>query len=152
MYFPGLGRPDDVLPTPLRDAAKAVSGSATILVCDDEPKVLRRTGLMLERLGFDVILASTPEQSLKQDMSSLHSVEMLVADVVMPGTNGRGLVAKLREYVADLKVLCVFGYSSRVPDKEGELNEATEFLDKSYGAEQLAQRVSAIPQRPMVRK
>ncbi|MFT5288182.1 MAG: hypothetical protein ACI8QS_002256 [Planctomycetota bacterium] len=50
----------------------------------------------------------------------------------------------------DLQVPGVCVYSSHILDEKGDWIEATEFLDKSYGAEPHAQRVSEILLRPIV--
>lgn len=66
-----------------------------VLVVDDEIGALTLIGIMLERGGFNVIKAKNADvalASLDQD-----TPDLIILDVMMPGTNGIDLCKMIRE-------------------------------------------------------
>ena len=65
---------------------------------------------MLTRLGYRVLAASSAEAAIELAQTRLRQVDLLMADVVMPGMNGGQLVERLRVRRPDLKALFVSGH------------------------------------------
>ena len=66
---------------------------ARVLVVDDEPDLLETVRRMLSRAGHDVRTASSGAEALRQ----LAGVELVLTDLMMPGTDGLAVVAGVRE-------------------------------------------------------
>ena len=110
VYLPGVSRPQP----PAGDAVPAVRGKAvqgparTILLVDDEPKVRELTALMLDGLGYQVVEAQSADQALsKLDPS----IDLILTDFAMPGTNGAELAHMVRRRHPSLPIVFVTGYA-----------------------------------------
>ena len=79
-----------------------------VLVVDDEPLVLDVVARMLEDLGCEVEVSTKPEDALKR-IGSEPNIDILVADVNMPGVDGRQLAFRAKQMQPDLQVLLLSG-------------------------------------------
>src|SRR5207248_4005934 len=59
---------------------------ATILVVDDEPRIVRLVRSNLEPAGYKVLTAADGEQGLR--MAEMHDPDLIVLDIMMPGMDG----------------------------------------------------------------
>lgn len=57
-----------------------------VLIVDDSATELKRYTKVLEKSGYDVITANCGEDGV--EMAKLHSPDLILMDVVMPGLNG----------------------------------------------------------------
>ncbi len=124
------------------------SGSATVLLVEDEEVVRHMTGRILEEQGYRVLPAANAIEAL--DLAERHrEVDLVVTDVVMPGMRGPELVSRLLGARPELKVLYVSGYAADSLGLGGILDPDTPFLAKPFTATVLARRVrevlSAVP-------
>ena len=69
--------------------------AVSILVVDDEPGLRDAIRQTLERTGYRVLTASDGEEALA--VLHLQSVDLILADVAMPGMNGYQLYERVRE-------------------------------------------------------
>lgn len=83
-----------------------------VLVAEDEELVRRLMVQALRRDGWTVLEAASGDDALRQAREHRGALDLLVADIVMPGMSGRELAERLRAERADLPVLFVTGYSS----------------------------------------
>jgi CheY-like chemotaxis protein len=96
---PGVGTTVSVfLPagvaTAVREAAKpaaAVGAGETILVVEDQPMLRRMVVKMLSALGYDALEAPDGAAALEIVRRSGATLDLIVADVVMPGLGGEEL-------------------------------------------------------------
>jgi signal transduction histidine kinase len=92
---------------------------ATILVVEDDVRVLNATVEALAELGHNPIPCPSPDQA--EALIDAHpDVRLILTDVIMPGTTGPELIASLRPDYPHLGVLFVTGYA-------GEIEGATAF-------------------------
>jgi CheY-like chemotaxis protein len=79
--------------------------SHRILLCDDEPHILRAAEFKFKRAGFEVLSACDGEeawQCIQQD-----TPDLVVTDCQMPRLDGVSLVKRIREqdHLADLPII-----------------------------------------------
>lgn len=96
--------------TPPPTLARPPAGTANVLVVEDNAAVAQVTRRALESGGYELRVASGPEQALR--MWDEQPAELLVTDVEMPGMSGIELCRRLRERAPELPVLFVTGHSS----------------------------------------
>jgi PleD family two-component response regulator len=70
-------------------------GTEAILLAEDEPAVLSLTRRMLERLGYTVIGASSPNEAIRLAQKYAGEIHLLLVDVIMPEMTGRELSEQL---------------------------------------------------------
>lgn len=118
--------------------------TATILLVEDEDAVRTIVGTVLRRSGYRVLEAASPAAALDVFRQHGASIDLLITDVVMPGTSGPALAESLMTTRPDLRVLLISGYSeSGVPlANNGRPN--VWFLGKPFPPSVLAGRVGEI--------
>ena len=86
------------------------SGNETLMIVDDE-EIIRRMGKrMLERFGYNVLVASTGDEAIELFDAAEH-VDLLILDMVMPQMNGWETLTKIRKIDPQVKALLTSGHS-----------------------------------------
>ena len=67
----------------------------TILLIDDEQKVLDLIAFRLQLLGYDVITATSGEDGLA--LAEEHHPDLIILDVTLPGADGLTICGRLTE-------------------------------------------------------
>jgi len=124
---------------------KNLKGDETILLVEDEKAILNTTKMMLERLGYTVLDALSPEDALELAQKCMQDgIHLLMTDVVMPRMNGRDLSEKILELYPNLKCLFMSGYTANVIAHHGVLDEGLNFINKPYSKQQLSLKLREI--------
>jgi len=111
--------------------AAAPGGSETILLVEDEPGVAKLLHQMLQRHGYQLLVADGPTRALELAQNTARQIDLVVSDVVMPGGTGPELVTRLREQRPTLRALFISGYADSVLTKDG-LPADAQFLQKPF--------------------
>ena len=122
----------------------AACGHETILLVEDEPAILGMTVRMLERLGYTVLAANSPDAAMRQVDEFAGEVHMLMTDVVMPGMNGRDLADRLLKDHPTMKCLFMSGYTANIITNQGVLSEGMKFIQKPFFRKELAAKVRQV--------
>ena len=116
-------------------------GSETILVCEDDTKIRRLVEAMLARQGYRVLVAEHPAEALKV-LGEFHGkVDLLLTDIVMPGSNGCELAAAVSEMRPETRVLYMSGYTDSQVSGTWKLEEGMAFIQKPFTAAALMAKV-----------
>jgi two-component system, cell cycle response regulator CpdR len=81
------------------------------LIADDDPLTRELVASMLEELGCDTVTARSGTDALRQ-LSADRSIEMLFADINMPGLSGIELAERARDFRPELRILLLSGRES----------------------------------------
>ena len=73
-----------------------VSAARRVLVCDDEPQILRALRVVLRDAGFDVLPAATAQEAL--DRAAVQAPDAAIIDLVLPDGDGIEVCKSLREW------------------------------------------------------
>ena len=122
-------------------ADSAELGHETILLVEDEPAILKMAKLMLERLGYRVMAASTPGQAISLARECPGEIHLLITDVVMPEMNGRDLAKNIVSFYPGIRRLFMSGYTSDVIAHHALLDEGIHFIQKPFSVQAIAARV-----------
>jgi len=114
-----------------------------LLVVDDDPQVRAVTARTVERLGHRVISVSDATAALAQFAAGA-SVDLIISDVMMPGTTGIELVQQLRRSGHDTPVLLVSGYAVDDVDQAVGTDPAVAFLAKPWSVDGLARGINGV--------
>ncbi len=120
------------------------SQGETVLLVEDEATIMEMTQLILETLGYAVLVAPTPEEALVQAEAHQGEIELLITDVVMPGMNGRQLAERLLALRPLTRCLFMSGYTANVIAHRGILDEGVDFIQKPFSVQALALKVRAV--------
>jgi two-component system KDP operon response regulator KdpE len=116
----------------------------TVLVCDDEPQILRALRVVLRDAGFDVVLAETAQEAL--DRASVRPPDAAILDLVLPDGTGVDVCRELRRW-SRMPILVL----SAVGDEDAKVEAleagADDYVTKPFGARELVARVQAALRR-----
>ncbi|MBM3299665.1 MAG: PAS domain S-box protein, partial [Deltaproteobacteria bacterium] len=119
-------------------------GKETVLLVEDEEIVRTLTRELLVMLGYQVIEAADPEGAMKASEDHHGSIQLLIADVVLPRMDGNTLFRKLSPERPDMRVLYVSGYTENFISRHGVLNPGAHFLQKPFSVDKLARKVRQV--------
>jgi signal transduction histidine kinase len=122
----------------------APGNGETILIVEDDIAILKVSRIMLERLGYQVLSAISPQAALQLAGKQDTRIDLLVTDVIMPGMNGRDLAAQLTATHPGLQTLFMSGYTADVIGHHGVLDPHMHFIQKPFSFPDLATTVQQI--------
>lgn len=143
VHLPAHSNEPVPLPAPEEDFP-AQRGSETILLVEDEPAILKITAMMLNKLGYTVIVAGTPDEAIRLAHDHRGQIDLLITDVVMPEMNGKCLAKRLLSIHPDLKCLFISGYTADVIANHGILETGVSFIGKPFRKVALAAKVREV--------
>lgn len=114
-----------------------------ILCVDDEPVSLIVRTRVLEKAGYEVIPASSAAEAL--EALQLHSVDLVLTDLLMPGMNGAELAREVKKKNPSLPVVLFSGVNQPPPEGSG----ADLFVSKLEGPVFLCEKVAEVLRSPL---
>ena len=123
---------------------RAATGTERVLLVEDDGAVRGFAARILSGLGYRVVEASSAEDALRQAGEHRGEIDLVIADVVLPGMNGAGLVARIREACPAAKVLYVTGFDAALASQHGVDPERDAVVMKPFRQELLAAKVRQV--------
>ncbi|MDY6835463.1 MAG: response regulator transcription factor [Chloroflexota bacterium] len=125
-------------------AQQKSSRNKTVMVVDDEPRLVEAVGMNLEIEGYQVLGASNGEEALQKITE--HLPDLVILDVMMPDMDGFETLAKIREIsIVPVIMLTVRGEET---DKVRGLDlGADDYVTKPFNPKELVSRVNAVIRR-----
>jgi two-component system cell cycle sensor histidine kinase/response regulator CckA len=120
------------------EASRDLSGSATVLLVEDEDAVRMGGMRALKSRGYTVHEASSGAEALEVYKSLDGKIDIVVSDVVMPEMDGPTLLGELRKVRPDIKFIFVSGYAEDAFAKNLPADAQFGFLPKPFSLKQLA--------------
>lgn len=121
-----------------------LTGSATVLLVEDEEAVRRGGKRMLETRGYTVHEAGSGVEALEIIEELGDAIDIVVSDVVMPEMDGPTLLRELRKEHPDMKFIFVSGYAEDAFAKNLPEDAKFGFLPKPFSLKQLATAVKDV--------
>jgi two-component system, cell cycle sensor histidine kinase and response regulator CckA len=118
-------------------------GLETILLVEDEAFVRKVTAEVLETAGYSVVIAGNAPEALEAYDRRSQSVDLLLADVVMPGMSGRELAAEFKTRCPLGRVLLMSGYADQLAFCQLSPN-CKAYLGKPFSIGTLLKRVREV--------
>ncbi|NOY80614.1 MAG: response regulator [Kiritimatiellaeota bacterium] len=120
------------------------AGGETVLIVEDDQYLRLMFKEMLGREGYNVVLAAHPDEAEAWAARNTEAIHLVIADVVLPGRNGRELVERLARKRPNLRVLYMSGYANRAIQHLGVLEPGMDFIQKPFSREELLAKVREI--------
>ncbi len=99
-----------------RLASAARPAAPRVLVVDDQDVVRLTAHLLLARHGYDVLLASSAAEAIDLFSDATRPIDVVLTDVVMPGIDGKELVAQLALLRPHVPLIFMSGHPSATLD------------------------------------
>jgi len=140
IYLPRFQREAAGAPGKMEEAALR-GGAETVLVVEDEEMMLNLGKMLLERLGYKVLVAKAPTEAIRFVREYSGEIDLLIADMVLPEMNGWELAERLKLIKPRVKCLYMSGYSADMIAQRGIMVNDLCFIKKPFSVEELAEKV-----------
>ncbi len=137
--------PDAPAATPQAQEDCAPETTRTILVVEDDARVLASTIMALTELGHTTIGCANPAKAAEA-LAANPEVDLILTDVLMPDMTGPEMMAALRRSGVGLPVVYVTGFGGE--DAEAGLLVNENVLRKPFTLAQLGRMVDSVPKMP----
>jgi two-component system KDP operon response regulator KdpE len=121
-----------------------VSDRPKVLVCDDEPHIVRALKIVLREAGFEALPAETAAEALQ--VATLRTPDAAILDLVLPDGDGVEVCRALREW-SEMPILVL----SAVGDEDHKVRAleagADDYVTKPFSPRELVARLRAIMRR-----
>jgi two-component system, OmpR family, KDP operon response regulator KdpE len=122
----------------------SASAAARILVCDDDPQIVRALRVILREAGYEVIASESGEEAL--DRAAVRPPQAAILDLMLPGIDGVEVCRRLREW-SDMPIL-VLSAADEEAEKVRALGlGADDYVVKPFAPGELLARVQAALRR-----
>ena len=123
---------------------KLAPGSETILLVDDEHAILDACSSMLEKLGYDVMVARGGREAVDLYRKNQSKIDLVILDIIMPDLSGGEVFDRLLDLDPEVKVLLSSGYS--IEDQAADImNRGCDgFIQKPFQLDQLHRNIREI--------
>jgi two-component system KDP operon response regulator KdpE len=115
-----------------------------ILVCDDEPQIVRALRVILRDAGYEAVPASNGEEAL--DRAAVKPPAAAILDLVLPDMDGVEITKRLREW-SEMPIIVL----SAVGEEEAKVRAlaagADDYVTKPFGPPELVARLEAVLRR-----
>ena len=115
---------------------------------EDDGGVRRLIARMLRRLGYVVLAARDEAEVIDLFQSAGDSIQVVLADVVMPEKSGPALVNDLRQRGYHFKVLFMSGHTDTIAAKYGVLDTALCLIRKPFSSRELGAKIREMLSNP----
>ena len=120
---------------------KAVIGSETILIVEDDEMVRNFTVRVLKGLGYRILIAADGQEAIRISEDHEETIHLMLTDMVMPGMSGGELQERLKVPRPDIKALYMSGYTDNSIVHHGVLDKGKAFLQKPFTPDSLGRKV-----------
>jgi two-component system cell cycle sensor histidine kinase/response regulator CckA len=142
---------DEKESVPIAVPKKTHAEGETILVVEDDDLVRRLVVSVLEREGYRIMEAADGEEAIAIARAQANSLDLVVADLVLPGQSGDRLVDAIRHIRPRVAALYISGYAADAAEGDqstrGDDLPPGEFLQKPFSGEDLTRRVRGLLDR-----
>jgi two-component system cell cycle sensor histidine kinase/response regulator CckA len=125
------------------DVVRDLTGTARILLVEDEDAVRVFSSRALANKGYEVLDAESGEGALELlENQDIKNLDLLITDVIMPNMDGPALAQRIRQMNSELKILFISGYTEE--KLKDHMGENIWFLPKPFTLKQLAAKVKSV--------
>lgn len=121
-----------------------MNGAARVLVCDDEPQILRALRVILRDAGYEAVTAASGEEAL--DRAAVKPPAAAILDLMLPDIDGVEVTKRLREW-SEMPIILL----SAVGEEEAKVRAlaagADDYVTKPFGPPELVARLEAVLRR-----
>ena len=141
IYLPKVAKKSTKKSFPGGDS-EAQGGEETVLVVEDEAGVRELVNRILTGLGYKVVEAGDGDEALEYLQHGPDSIDLLLADVVLPGSlQGNELAQVLGWMRPGVPVLFISGHPREALGRAGKLAVGVRLLEKPFSPDKLARQV-----------
>jgi two-component system KDP operon response regulator KdpE len=110
-----------------------------ILICDDEPAVLRALGVALESHGYAITATESGEQAVAHAASD--APDLMLLDLGLPGIDGRETIRRIRAFLPETPIIVLSAWTEDETKVEALDLGADDYIEKPFVMGELLARI-----------
>ena len=126
------------------DKMKMENEKRTVLIVDDEDVVLDVEGLMLKKMGFNILKANSSAKACRLYKNKKDDIDLVVLDMIMPGDNGAVTYKKLKTINPGIKVLISSGFWKDLNVRSILKDGKNSFIQKPFKFAEFNKKINSI--------
>jgi two-component system cell cycle sensor histidine kinase/response regulator CckA len=116
----------------------------TILIVDDESTVRTTASRILERFGYNVVLATNGKSAIQIYRKKHHKIDIVLLDMMMPHMDGKETFDELFKINSEVKTILMSGYAEAEVKGRFVDRKPLAFLQKPFSAKRLIQTLKEL--------
>ncbi len=121
-----------------------MSDAPRVLVCDDEPQILRALRVILRDAGYEAVMTSSGEEAL--DAAAVRPPAAAILDLMLPGIDGVEVTEHLREW-SEMPIIVLSAVGEEDEKVRALAAGADDYVTKPFGPPELIARLEAALRR-----
>ncbi|MFI5369520.1 MAG: response regulator, partial [Spirochaetia bacterium] len=135
-HLPRVFEPTD--DTKAREEEQSQTGSASILLVEDESEVRALVKRILDRRGYTVTDAASGEEAVEACRARTEGFQLLITDIVLSGMRGTEVADSVRSFFPNVRVMYMTGYADK---GDAPQQEDVPILQKPFSSTELLAQV-----------
>ncbi len=115
-----------------------MNNAIKVLMVDDEEKFRVTTKKLLNKRGFETIMAESGEQAIER---LIENPDVVILDIKMPGMDGHEALKEIKKHSPDLPVIMLTGHGALPSAQEALAEGAFDYLSKPCDMDILAGKI-----------
>lgn len=144
VFFVYLPATEEKIRVPEAKTVELVPGTGTILLVDDEQAILEACASMLQKLGYEVVVARSGKEAIEIYRTGGATIDLVILDIIMPDLSGGEVFDRLLDMNPEVKVLLSSGYSIEDQATAIMARGCDGFIQKPFHLEQLHRNIRAV--------
>lgn len=118
--------------------------SKTILIVDDEPNIVVPLQFLMEKNGYQTLVAQSGEEAL--EAVSKYSPDLVLLDIMLPGIDGFEVceIVKLNPKWKHIKIIFLTAKGRDVDIAKGMVLGADEYIAKPFSNKQIVESIKRL--------
>jgi two-component system, OmpR family, KDP operon response regulator KdpE len=117
---------------------------ARVLVCDDEPQILRALKVILRDAGYEPVVAASGEEAL--DQAAVRPPAAAIVDLMLPDIDGVEVTKRIREW-SEMPIVVLSAVGEEEEKVRALAAGADDYVTKPFGPPELIARLRAVLRR-----
>ncbi|MES1165711.1 MAG: response regulator [Verrucomicrobiota bacterium] len=119
-------------------------GNETVLLIEDDTLIRNAITRILTSRGYKVLAARDGRDATQLVDQHAAAIDLVVSDVIIPGTNGPEIVRDIQRRATRARVLFMSGYTEHAVLAEGRVQENANFIQKPFAPAALGLKIREI--------
>ena len=125
--------------------AETQTTDKTVLLVDDEAMVMEVGCQFLQRLGYQVLEASSGQQALDIFRRASATIDCILLDYTMPGMDGLETMQQIRNIRTDVRIIITSGYTrQQLEDRFADIGLPDDFIQKPFQMKALEEKLNNV--------
>jgi len=126
-------------------------GKKTVLIVDDEEKILDIEDFMLQKIGYNTLKARNSAEACQLYHDEKEHIDFVILDMIMPDENGTTTYKRLKRINPDIRVLISTGFGRDRNLEEILTDSHNEFIQKPFRFKEFIKKIDTIlPKRSLM--